>query len=85
MALLSGEGGKRLRVRFPEIFAVLGSGSAFRIVPIDIAVASEVVDLGDGLRDPGDRTIYATARVHRLRLVTSDRRRIESNLVSVVE
>jgi PIN domain nuclease of toxin-antitoxin system len=37
------------------------------------------------LRDPADRVIAATARVHRLRLVTSDQRMIESGLVGVVE
>lgn len=36
-------------------------------------------------RDPADRAIVATARVHRLRLVTSDQRIIESKLVPVIE
>jgi len=85
IALLSREGGKRLPVPAPEIFSALGSGAGFRIVPIDIAVASEFAALGDILRDPSDRAIVATARVHRFRLVTSDERIIESKLVSVVE
>jgi PIN domain nuclease of toxin-antitoxin system len=85
IALLSREGGKRLPVPVPEIFAALGSRAGFQIVPIDIAVASEFASLGDMLRDPGDRTIVATARVHRFRLVTSDERILESKLVSVVE
>ena len=37
------------------------------------------------LRDPADRAIAATARVHRLRLVTSDQRIIDSGIVQVVE
>jgi hypothetical protein len=37
------------------------------------------------LRDPADRAIVASARVHNLRLVTSDRRIIESKLAPVVE
>jgi PIN domain nuclease of toxin-antitoxin system len=37
------------------------------------------------LRDPSDRAIVATARIHRLRLVTSDQRIVESKLVPVVE
>jgi PIN domain nuclease of toxin-antitoxin system len=37
------------------------------------------------LRDSADRTIVATARVHRLRLLTSDRRIIDSKLVSVID
>jgi PIN domain nuclease of toxin-antitoxin system len=85
IALLSGDGRKGLPIPLPEIFAALGSGATFQIVPLDIAVASEVAALGEMLRDPGDRAIVATARVHRLRLVTSDQRIIESKLVSVVE
>ena len=85
IALLSGEGSKRLPVPVPEIFAALDSTASFQIVPIDTAIASELAALGDTLRDPYDRTIIATARVHRLRLVTSDQRIIESKLVSVVE
>jgi PIN domain nuclease of toxin-antitoxin system len=41
--------------------------------------------MGGGLRDPADRAIVATAQVHRLRLVTSDRRIVESKLAPVVE
>jgi PIN domain nuclease of toxin-antitoxin system len=41
--------------------------------------------MGGGLRDPADRAIVATAQVHRLRLVTSDRRIVESKLMPVVE
>jgi PIN domain nuclease of toxin-antitoxin system len=48
--------------------------------PVALDVASLSV-----LRDPADRAIAATARVHRLRLVTSDQRIIESKLVPVVE
>jgi PIN domain nuclease of toxin-antitoxin system len=36
------------------------------------------------LRDPADQAIVATARVHRLKLVTSDQRIIESKLVPVI-
>jgi PIN domain nuclease of toxin-antitoxin system len=47
-------------------------------------VALDVASLGV-LRDPADRAIAATARVHGLRLVTSDQRISESKLVPVVE
>jgi PIN domain nuclease of toxin-antitoxin system len=47
-------------------------------------VALEVASLGGDLRDPAVRAIISTARVHRLRLLTSDQRIIESNLVPVV-
>lgn len=44
----------------------------------------EVASLGR-LRDPADRAITATAKVHRLRLVTSDLRIIDSGLVPILE
>ena len=47
-------------------------------------IAGEVAAMGDSLRDPADRAIVATARVHRLKLITSDQRIIESGLVSVI-
>jgi len=77
--------GARLRASFPEILGAIESGAGFQIVPIDIATAAEVAAIGDSLRDPYDRAIVATARVHRLRLVTSDQRIIDSKLVPVVE
>jgi PIN domain nuclease of toxin-antitoxin system len=67
-----------------EFFRDLSSNPAFRILPLTYEVALEVASLA-ALRDPADRTIAATARVHRLRLVTSDQRIIDSKLVPVVE
>ena len=59
--------------------AVLASGEKPALqAPLDVA------SLGV-LRDPADRAIAATARVHRLRLLTSDQRIIGSKLVQVVE
>jgi PIN domain nuclease of toxin-antitoxin system len=76
--------GVRLRSS-QAILDALEPGSDFHIVPLDLAIASEVATIGDSLRDPSDRVIVATARIHRLRLVTSDQRIINSNLVPVVE
>lgn len=36
----------------------------FRVVPLSMAIARELSAMGDSLRDPADRTIVATARVH---------------------
>ena len=83
--MLFGEGGTRLRVPLSELFASLDASDGFHIVPIDVAIAAEVAALGDALQDPADRVIVATARVHRLRLATSDQRIIESELVPVGE
>ena len=73
-----------LKVPLDEVFQVLNSNPVFRILPLTYEVALDVALLGI-LRDPADRTIAATARVHRLRLVTSDQRIIESKLVQVID
>lgn len=73
-----------LKVSLDEFFQNLNSNPAFRILPLTYEVALDVASLSV-LRDPADRAIAATAHVHRLRLVTSDRRIIESKLVPVVE
>ena len=73
-----------LKVSLNEFFQDLSSNPAFRLLPLTYEVAREVESLSF-LRDPADRVIAATARVHRLRLVTSDQRIIESGLVQVVE
>ena len=85
IAVLFGEGGSRLRIPVRDLFAALDPDSGFSVVPFDAEIAAEVAVLGDALRDPADRAIVATARVRRLRLVTSDQRIIASNLVPVVE
>ena len=64
-------------------FDHLQAGRVFQILPLTYEAAAEVASLG-GLRDPADRAIVATARVERLRLVTSDQRIIDSKLVPVI-
>jgi PIN domain nuclease of toxin-antitoxin system len=83
-AVLSSGEKPALRVSLEALFQDLNSNPVFRILPLTYEVALEVASLGV-LRDPADRTIVATARVHRLRLVTSDQRIIQSQLVQVVE
>jgi PIN domain nuclease of toxin-antitoxin system len=52
---------------------------------ISPAVAAEVAALPDSFhRDPGDRIIVATARLHKATLITSDERIIASKLVKTV-
>ncbi len=72
------------QVPLNEFLQDLNSNPVLRVLPLTFEVALEVASLGV-LRDPADRAIVATARVHRLRLVTSDQRVIQSNLVQVVE
>jgi PIN domain nuclease of toxin-antitoxin system len=83
IAMLTSQG--KLRARVDEFFEELQANPMFRIIPLSYEVALEVASLGGGIRDPADRAIVATARVHRLRLMTSDQRIIESKLVPVVE
>jgi PIN domain nuclease of toxin-antitoxin system len=84
IALLFGKGAGRGDADASRIFAQLECNPAFEIVPFTLDVAAEVAALGPSLRDPSDRAIVATARVHRLQLLTSDQRIIDSNLVPVV-
>ena len=83
LAVLTSEG--RLRISLDDIFDELRANPLFRVFPLTYEIASEVASLGRVLRDPADRAIVATARVHRLRLVTSDQRIIESKLIPVVD
>lgn len=54
-------------------------------VSLSPAVAAAVADLPSTIhRDPADRILVATARVHRAVLVTSDRRLVESRLVETI-
>jgi PIN domain nuclease of toxin-antitoxin system len=82
IAVLTSQG--KLRLRVDEFFEELQANLLFRILPLSYEVALEVASLGVALRDPADRVIVATARVHRLRLMTLDQRIIESKLVPVL-
>ena len=83
IAVLFGKGSARSDIPV-ELFGELESNPAFQIIPLTVDVAAEVAALGGSLRDPADRAIVGTARVRRLRLLTSDQRIIDSELVPVV-
>jgi PIN domain nuclease of toxin-antitoxin system len=83
VALLTGEGKGRLKASLNDIFDALRINPVFQIHPLTYEIATEAAALGF-LRDPADRVIVATARVHRLKLITSDQRIIESKLVPVI-
>jgi PIN domain nuclease of toxin-antitoxin system len=58
---------------------------ALSILPLGARVALESTRLGDQIAaDPADQLIVATARVHGLRLVTSDERIRKSGVVPVI-
>ena len=83
IAVLTSEGRGRLKVSARDLFEALQADPIFRILPLTYEVAAEAAAFGS-LKDPADRAIVATARVHGLRLATSDQRIIESKLVPVI-
>uniref|UniRef100_Q025D0 PilT protein domain protein n=1 Tax=Solibacter usitatus (strain Ellin6076) TaxID=234267 RepID=Q025D0_SOLUE len=76
---------RRITAGLNELFHELDTNPSIRILSLTTDVVREVSALGDALRDPADRVIVATARIHRLRLVTADQRIIASKLVGVIE
>lgn len=82
-AILHSQGKVNLKASLSEFFGDMQTNPIFHILPLTYEVASEAALLSS-LRDPADRAIVATARVHRLSLVTSDQRIIESKLVTVI-
>jgi PIN domain nuclease of toxin-antitoxin system len=84
IAVLFGEGRTRSDTAAGELLREIDSNPVFQILPLTVEVAEEIAALGSALRDPADRAIVATARVHKLRLVSSDQRILESTLVQVV-
>jgi PIN domain nuclease of toxin-antitoxin system len=85
IAVLESQGRVRLKTSLGEFFEDLQTNPIFRVLPLTYEIAQEVASMGNALRDPADRAIIATARVHRLRLLTSDQRIIDSKLVSVID
>ena len=75
----------RVRARVEDVFDTLNESSWFQILPLTIEIATELALMGRALRDPADRAIVATARVHRLKLLTSDQRINASRLVAVID
>lgn len=84
LAVLFRPGSQAGDVPLDELLRQLAENPAFEILPLTIDIAGEVAAIGDSLRDPADRAIVATARICKLRLVTSDQRIIESRLVACV-
>ena len=84
VAVLMAAGRLRLGVGLDVFFDDLRANPVFRMLPLDYDVAAEAALLSV-LKDPADRAIVATARVHRLRLLTSDERIVASELVATVD
>ena len=84
LAVLFGDGSARTDIPVADLLGELEANPAFEILPLTVGVAAEVAAIGGALRDPADRAIVATARLWKLRLVTSDQRIIDSGIVPVV-
>ena len=84
IAVLFGTGTTQSGIALDKILEELNSNPDFRIIPFTVDIAAEVAAVGPSLRDPSDRAIVSTARVEKLKLVTSDQRIIDSGLVPVV-
>ena len=85
IAILVSESKLRLKAPLDEFFEELQANPIFRLLPLTFEIASEVAALGSGLRDPTDHVIVATARIHTLRLLTSDEHIVESKLAPVLD
>ncbi|HKW96554.1 MAG TPA: type II toxin-antitoxin system VapC family toxin [Bryobacteraceae bacterium] len=83
LAVLASQGKMDLKMTIDEFFEHVQTRGVFQVFPLTYQVAAEAASLAL-LRDPADRAIVATARVERLRLVTSDQRIIESKLIPVI-
>ena len=83
--MLFGRGVLRIHLSLDQVFEQLEADPLFQILPFTPEIAKETSFVTSTLRDPADCAIVATARVHGLRLLTSDQRIIESRVVSAID
>lgn len=84
IAILTSRGSLRLPYGLASLFENIEQHPTFQVLPITYEIALDVAKL-ESLRDPADRIIVATARVHKLKLLTADERIIHSGLVDVID
>ena len=84
IAVVYGVGNRRYPPKAEEIIRFIEEHPQIVIIPFSTAEGLEVAAMGPSLVDPMDRAIVATARVHRLTLITSDERIVQSKLVRVI-
>lgn len=84
IAVLESRGKLAFKTGLNNFFDDVQGDPVFRLIPLSYEVALEAAAVA-ALKDPADRTIVATARVHGLRLLTSDQRIIDSKLVPVID
>ena len=79
--MLAGDGRIKVSLRTP--FHPIDTSPVYQILPIATTIAADAVAFLS-LRDPAGQVIVATARVHRLTLLTSDQRILDAGLVSTI-
>jgi PIN domain nuclease of toxin-antitoxin system len=85
IAKLVERGRLELDVAADEVFEEIEEHPTIRVLELSARIALESTRLGPGFHhDPADQLIAATARVHGLKLVTSDQRIRSSRVVGVV-
>jgi PIN domain nuclease of toxin-antitoxin system len=81
-ATLASLGRLELQTTFDAWLAIAADPVTVRVMPITPPIAAEVARLPDGFqRDPADRLIVATSRVHGLPVLTRDAAIAKSGLV----
>ena len=85
IAVLLRDRGTRMEISPRDLLAQIDTNPAIQVLPLTLEIAIEVAAIGNSLKDPADRAIVAAARVHRLTLVTSDQRVIDSKLVATID
>ena len=81
MAMLVNLGRVALKVSFETWLAAAANPRTVRVLPINGMIAADVVRLPDTFhRDPADRVIVSTSRVHGLPILTKDARIAGSGL-----
>lgn len=85
MAVNYGIGNRKFKASAERMLESLETDPLIQLLALSYEITIEVAAMGDSLRDPIDRAIVATARVHRLTMLTSDERIIKSKLVKVID
>lgn len=82
VAMLVNRGRLALKVSFDTWLAAAASPRTVRVMPINSLIAADVARLPDTFhRDPADRVIVSTSRVHGLPVLTRDQLIAKSGLV----
>jgi len=85
IATLSLLGRIKLDVPVRDFLEQAAAPPLVRVLPISIAIAAETAALPTSFhRDPADRILVATARIHGARLLTQDRRIIDAGVVTTI-